>query len=92
MPFHIAASNSRGSTTPAALVAGLRPLSVPLPGGVVLVDPVASVSRSVPPAGLNEPSPVPNVPALPTGSLYFQVVEMDAGAVHGLSFTPGRWW
>jgi hypothetical protein len=82
--------NSSGSASAGVLVVGLSPASVPTPiGGTLLVIPAATVAVGVPANGLTIPLPL-RVNRLLCGTpIYLQAAQADAGASHGVSFTPG---
>ena len=88
--FTIDAGNSLGSWTAALLLFGTEDASVPTHfGGTLLVD-FAFVSTVVlPPAGASVAATVPAEPMYAGFHVFFQVVEFDAGAANGWSFSPG---
>ncbi|MBI5849454.1 MAG: VCBS repeat-containing protein [Planctomycetes bacterium] len=82
--------NSLGAPTAAAFLIG-TPTSVPTAfGGTLLVAPFVSFTFVLP-AGTAVPYPGvwPCRPELCGVQVWWQVVEIDAGASHGISFTPG---
>jgi hypothetical protein len=82
--------NSIGSgPVTAAFVAGTTRASLPLFGGTLLVTPALALQISVPVPHASLAIPVPNDPSLAHVPVLFQVVEVDAGAAGGFSFTPG---
>ncbi|MEW6743348.1 MAG: SBBP repeat-containing protein [Planctomycetota bacterium] len=87
----LAICNSLGAPTSAFLFIGLAPASIPTPfGGTLCVLP-----RWVYPLFLLSPGTtilpgqIPCDHAFAGVDLYLQVLEMDPGASHGISFTPG---
>jgi Tol biopolymer transport system component len=82
--------NSLGSWSAGLLLIGFAPASVPTKyGGTILVDQPLFFPFVVWPAGSSLPLDVPADPLLTFVSGYLQVVETDAGAAAGLSFSPG---
>jgi Tol biopolymer transport system component len=82
--------NSLGSWSAGLLLIGFAPASVPTKyGGTILVDQPFFLPFVVWPAGSSLPLDVPAEPLLAYVSGYLQVVETDAGAASGLSFSPG---
>ena len=86
----IVVGNSRGAATQGALLAGFGRSNQATPfGGTLLVQIGASVTVNVPAGGAVLPQPVPNDPNLCGVDVNFQIVLVDPGASHGLSFTGG---
>jgi hypothetical protein len=82
--------NSRGTSTPAALIAGFMQVSLPTPfGGRLLVDPLAAITLTLPAAGLRVPQAIPSNLDLCGVSAFFQLVVVDPGATVGLAFSRG---
>ena len=86
----ITATNSLGATTPGILLVGLDDASLVLPSGAtVLVDQPMILPVSIPATGLNVAGTLPDDPAFYFLDLFLQTVELDPGAVGGLSMTQG---
>ena len=84
------AGNSYGSWSVGLLVLGLNSASIPTSaGGTLLVDPLLFVVFGLPPSGASFTGDIPRDPALCGVSIYLQALELDPGAQHGISFTPG---
>jgi hypothetical protein len=82
--------NSLGTQTTAALFAGIAAASQPTPfGGTLLVQILADFTLTLPAAGARVPQPIPNDPRLCGRSVFFQSAQLDAGASHGIAFSPG---
>ena len=82
--------NSLGAATAALLLPGFSRASIPTSaGGTLLVSPLLFVPVSLPAAGLDVDYTVPHDPAFCGVVVDLQALELDAGAAHGLSFTPG---
>ena len=89
-PLKIDLANSLGAGTPALLMLGLSKASIPSgKGGTILVSPLLYISLPLPAGGLTLSGQVPDDPSLYGLDLYLQVIELDAGASKGLSFTRG---
>ncbi len=85
-------TNSLGTWSIAELFVGTATASVPTrAGGTLLVGDLLAVVPFVllPATPTSFPFAVPFDPALCGFHLYLQALELDAGAAHGLSFTPG---
>ncbi len=84
-------SNSLGFSTPGLLLFGGYPVEIPLWNGegTLLVSPSLILLLSVPSSGLSIPFDIPDDPALLGSSIFLQVIELDPGAGHQLSLTPG---
>jgi hypothetical protein len=84
-------TNSSGATTAAILLVGAGRASIPTTlGGTILVAPPWTIFSLVLPAdGATIPAPIPCDAALVGVSVDLQVLESDAGASAGVSFTPG---
>jgi WD40 repeat protein len=88
--FDVDVDNSLGAATPALLLAGLNQASIPTSaGGTLLVDILLIAPIVVAAGGDALSASIPQDPALCGVSLDLQVLEADAGAPHGISFTPG---
>lgn len=83
--------NSLGTWTIGFLLAGPSRASIPTrSGGTILVDFSTIAPLVVPPAGSTISADIPIDVIWLIGTTFdVQVVEIDAGAAHGLSFTPG---
>jgi hypothetical protein len=82
--------NSLGAATTGLLVVGLAPASLPTEfDGTLNVLPAFVVPMPVPAAGLTTNIDTPCDSTLCGLSAYVQVLEFDAGASKGLSFTTG---
>jgi Tol biopolymer transport system component len=83
--------NSFTNWTVGLLSMGLGQTSIPTrAGGTWLVDQVfVSVVMPIAPGGSPLSGAIPGDPALCGLSIFGQVLELDAGAAHGISFTPG---
>ncbi|MEW6744854.1 MAG: SBBP repeat-containing protein [Planctomycetota bacterium] len=82
--------NSLGAPTSAFLLIGFAPASIPTRfGGTLLVLPRWIYSIPLLAGITSLPGEIPCDAALAGLHLYLQVLEMDPGASHGISFTPG---
>jgi Tol biopolymer transport system component len=82
--------NSLQGWTVGLLLLGVDSVNVPTrAGGTLLVDPIVLELFGLTPWGTQIVSTVPDDPALIGVSLFAQVLELDSGAAHHLSFTPG---
>ena len=82
--------NSSGTATTAALLAGFAPASLATPfGGTLLVQVVANATIPLPAGGARVPQPIPNVSSLCGRSVFFQALQLDPGASHGVAFSAG---
>lgn len=82
--------NSAISSTAGVLVLGTSRASVPTPfGGTLLVQPLAQLALTVPAIGATVPLRIPDLPSLCGTTLDIQAALADAGASHGVAFTPG---
>lgn len=82
--------NSLGQFTVGFMLIGSAKASNPTSdGGTLLVDFSLIVPYAIWPAGLSLLADIPSDPALCGTSAFVQVIEMDGGAVYGLSFTAG---
>ncbi|MFO0982905.1 MAG: calcium-binding protein [Planctomycetota bacterium] len=89
-PFEMFASNSLGLETSGVLLTGFSNATLGTPwGGVVLLVPALVMALRVPAAGLDVVATLPCDDSLCGLIVFTQLVEMDPGAVHGISFTPG---
>ena len=83
--------NSSGASTIGGLLFGAQPATNPTPfGGTALVDfffveTISSLSGT----GADYPLGLPNDPSLCGVSLYTQLIQADAGASAGVSFSSG---
>lgn len=82
--------NSAGAATLGALMFGYEDVSIPSGlGGDILTLPLLTISLPISNVGASVPLAVPNDPFFCGGILYLQSVQLDSGASHGLSFSPG---
>jgi Tol biopolymer transport system component len=82
--------NSRGAATFGLLLGGLQRASIPTnAGGTILVDSRVRIVITIPAAGAALPWSIPRDEQLCGLLLDVQVLELDEGAAHDLSFTPG---
>lgn len=82
--------NSLRSTTPALLLTGVQQAVIPTSkGGDLLLVPQIFFPLSVPATGVTLSGSLPNDPTLCGVQVYLQTLEIDGGAVKGLSFTEG---
>jgi len=88
--FDVDVGNSLGAATSAILVFGVNPASIPTSaGGTLLVDPILLVPIALDPAGDALTATLQPDPALCGTQVCLQVLELDPGAAHHLSFTEG---
>ncbi|MFO0982371.1 MAG: DNRLRE domain-containing protein [Planctomycetota bacterium] len=86
----MAVGNSRGASTPAALFLGFAKAQIPSAfGSDLLLVPVRVFSFTLPAGGASFPFNVICDDAFCGVSIYMQCLEVDPGAIHGVSFTPG---
>jgi Tol biopolymer transport system component len=84
------ASNSYGRWSVCLIFVGLQSASIPTSaGGTLLVAPLLTFLVGLPPSGASMLEQVPRDPTLCGISIYLQCLELDPGAQHGISFTPG---
>jgi hypothetical protein len=84
------AGNSSGNGGSAALLAGFAPANVATPfGGTLLVQIDASFTIPLPAAGATVPLAIPASNTLCGLRVFFQTVQLDFAASHGLAFSPG---
>ena len=88
-PVNLFISNSLGASTTSMLYLGLASQSATIRGAPFLVVPTLSLPLPLPPSGMLLPINVPPNPNLCGVSVYFQVLELDAGASQGVSATAG---
>jgi hypothetical protein len=82
--------NSLGANTTGFLAIGLTQASLSTAfGGTLLLLPISIVTIPIPAAGLSVPGAIPNDERLCGLAVFLQVMEIDAGASKGVSFTPG---
>jgi uncharacterized sulfatase len=82
-------SNSLGSSTLGIRIYGLNSASIPAFGGTLLVEPQFLVSHMIPATGFNLQLPIPNNLNFCGVPIYTQFLQIDSGAVAGVSLTPG---
>ena len=86
----ILVGNSVGTPTTGVLFVGISPTDLPTPwGGRLLVVPSTSFPLDLPTEGLTLPGMVPCDLSFSGADLYMQVLEVDSGASHGISFSRG---
>jgi len=84
------ATNSLGAATVGLLILGGYPIDEPTGlGGSLLAAPEFLVPMSIPVTGSSQLGTLPVDPVWSGIELFLQVLEVDAGASHGVSFTPG---
>jgi hypothetical protein len=85
------ATNSQGAPASGLLIIGLTPGATPLFGCQLLISApfVLVVPLTIPAAGVALPFQIPCDEELCGQSVFFQLLESDPGASHGVSFTPG---
>jgi Tol biopolymer transport system component len=89
-PYDIAIENSSAQWTVALLLIGTQQDQIPTRlGGDLLVDPLWTQFLVLPPGGEQLTGTLPPDERLAAMSLQFQALQLDSGAVHGASFTPG---
>jgi hypothetical protein len=83
--------NSLGANTTGFLAIGLTQASLTTCfGGTLLLLPISIITIRIPATGLSVPGPIPKGDASWCGlAIFLQVMEFDAGASKGVSFTPG---
>ena len=82
--------NSLGSFTNGLVFYGVERATIPSGwGGVLLVDPRVTQLVGIDAAGMTIAGIIPDDPSLLGVTLDLQAIELDAGAAHGMSFTPG---
>lgn len=92
--INMTVSNSLGAVTQGLLLVGQQPISVPLLGGTLLVNPLFEAYVPVPINGFTFGFSIPDLSALcgvaPKSLRYYaQFLQLDRGATWGASFTPG---
>ena len=86
----IDASNSSGNWSEGFVPVGVSPADVPTSaGGELLVTPLSLLLLPLLPSGGSIVTAIPRDLNFHGLTLYLQVIEIDPGAQHGLSFTPG---
>ena len=89
----LTAENSSGVASRALVVIGFAPNSLPFLSGQLLVTPILTVDVPMPaPASPFVHDHELQLPVAVTGignTVYIQVLQLDAGAAEGVSFTPG---
>jgi hypothetical protein len=89
-PVDLTLGNSLGSWTVALLMIGTAPAQIPTQlGGDLLVDFGWSMLVAVAPAGYDLDAKITPDERLASTSLFFQAIELDPGAPHGVAFTAG---
>jgi hypothetical protein len=88
--INLTVANSALVPAPALLLLGGSQASIlTSKGGTLLVNPLIFLPLSLPVGSLTLPGTVPSDPALSGVQAYLQVLELDAGASKGISFTEG---
>jgi hypothetical protein len=88
--FSVHADDSLGAPTVGLVFLGFDSANLPTTaGGTLLVDMLFALPVSVPAAGLDLNGAVPDDESLGGIAFYMQVLEGDAGAAKGISFTRG---
>jgi len=88
--FSIDVDNSLGAATAGLLLIGLQRASIVTgAGGTILVDVVLGQPIAIGAGGLSLPAVVPRDDALCGIAVDLQALELDPGAQHRISFTPG---
>jgi hypothetical protein len=83
-------TNSSLGPTAGLLLIGVSQASIlTSKGGTLLVNPLLFLPLSLPSGSLTLTGSVPNDPSIAALDAYLQVLEADAGASNGLSFTQG---
>jgi Tol biopolymer transport system component len=86
----IDATDSLGAATAGVLVLGGYAVDDPTGlGGSLLAAPELILPISIPATGFSQPGTLPIDPVWSGIELFLQVLELDAGASQGVSFTPG---
>jgi hypothetical protein len=86
----IDASNSSGQWSEGFVPVGVSSADVPTSaGGDLLVAPLTMLLLPLLPSGGSIVTAIPRDLDFYGLTLYLQVIEIDPGAQHGLSFTPG---
>jgi hypothetical protein len=90
VPLTIDVGNSSGAATAALLFVGFTKASLRSSlGGDLLVLPVLAIPLAVPDTGASLTATIPVDPTLGDFEIDLQALEVDAGAVKGVSFTAG---
>src|SRR5262249_5392946 len=90
LSFDLDVGNSLGSNTPGLLFIGLGSASIPTSaGGTLLVSPLIIQPFTVPAAASALPATLPADCSFAGVHVYTQVLELDPGAAHKISFTAG---
>lgn len=87
--FTIDVENSLGTPTLAIVVVGTSTANLPFKGGLLLVQPEALYTLSLPAAGMAMPASLPADMAACGLGYYLQVIQVDAGGPLGVSLTEG---
>jgi hypothetical protein len=89
-PYDILIDNSSAQWTVALLLIGTQQAQIPTRlGGDLLVDPLWTQFLVLPPGGEHVLGTMPPEERLASMSVELQALQLDSGAVHGASFTPG---
>ncbi len=82
--------NSLGAATLGVVLIGVEPLSIPKRNsGTILVNPAITLVLPIDASGETLTDDLPDEPEFYFLDIYVQVLELDAYASKGLSFTPG---
>jgi hypothetical protein len=88
--FTLDVANSSGAWSVGLALVGFQSASIPTSaGGTLLVDPAVTFLFGLPPAGASIPETIPRDRVLCGLPFFLQALELDAGALYGISFTPG---
>lgn len=89
-PYDVSIGNSSAQWTVALLLIGTQQVQIPTRlGGDLLVDPLWTQLLVLPSGGDHVTGTMPPEERLASMSLELQALQLDAGAVRGVSFTPG---
>jgi len=87
--FDLIVGTSTSWYTIGVLVLGVAPQSLSVRGGTLLVDPLLSLPIALFPGSTRFGESLPPDELFAGGTVYLQVLELDAAAPRGVSFTPG---
>jgi len=87
--FDLIVGTSTSSYTIGILVLGVAPQSLPVRGGTLLVVPLMLLPIALSPGSTSFAQSLPPDELLAGATVYLQVLELDAAAPRGVSFTPG---
>jgi len=90
LSFDLVIGNSLGALTPGVLLIGSSSASIPTQkGGTLLVSPMLLLPMNIDALGMLISPTLPADPALCGLHVYAQVLEVDSGAAHNMSFSAG---